>query len=94
MDFVKKLTDNINLILKICSLLAIIFVGYNFFAKQADLEALAMDFKEDKKERRIKYLSGVVFDCKTKYKNETNEFILKTCKDAEIELESLKDKKG
>lgn len=83
MDFVKKLTDNINLILRMCSLVAVIFVGYNFFAKQADL-----------RERRVKYLSGVVFDCKTKYKNETNEFILKTCKDAEIELETLKDKKG
>ena len=86
----KKINELKTAILSVMVLIGLAFTGYDTFAKEADFQEFKAEYQFDKDAERRKELREIIFDCKTKYADSDIEFIIKTCRDAEIELEELK----
>lgn len=87
----KKINELKTAILSVVALIALSFTGYDTFAKEADFQEFKIEYQFDKDAARRKELREIIFECQTKYADSDNEFIIKTCRDAEIELEELKN---
>ena len=86
----KKINELKAAILSIVAIITLSFTGYDTFAKEADFQEFKAEYQFDKDAARRKELREIIFECQTKYADSDNEFIIKTCRDAEIELEELK----
>lgn len=86
----KKINEFKTAVLSIVALIALSFTGYDTFAKEKDFQEFKAEYQFDKDAARRKELREIIFDCQTKYADSDNDFIIKTCRDAEIELEELK----
>ena len=86
----KKINELKTAIFSVMALIALSFTGYDTFAKEADFQEFKAEYQFDKEAARRKELREIVFECQTKYADSDNEFIIKTCRDAEIELDELK----
>jgi len=86
----KKINELKTAILSIVALIALSFTGYDTFAKEADFQEFKAEYQFDKNAARRKELREIIFECKTKYAGTDVEIIIKTCRDAEIELDELK----
>lgn len=94
-----KLTEKLNemkgAVVAIIFFVTLSFTGYGLFAKEADFKAFKAMYEEDKEAARRKELREIIFECKTRYgadyKKAPDEFTVKYCRDAEIELEESKE---
>ena len=86
----KKINELKTAILSVIFIVGLAFTGYDTFAKEADFQEFKAEYQFDKDAARRKELREIIFECQTKYADSDNEFIIKTCRDAEIELDELK----
>jgi len=86
----KKINELKAAILSVMILIGLAFTGYDTFAKEADFQEFKAEYQFDKDAARRKELREIIFECQTKYADSENDFIIKTCRDAEIELEEFK----
>jgi hypothetical protein len=83
-------------VVAVCSTLTGIgFKVYDTFAKENEFKQFVAMYHFDRERERKKELRQIIFECKTRYGADystADELTKQMCRDAEIELESLKDK--
>ena len=90
----KKINELKAAITSVAALIALAFVAHGTYAKEEEFQSFKAEIRFDKEKARRKELREIIFECQTKYANTDNAFIIKACRDAEIELEESNDKGG
>jgi hypothetical protein len=98
-DFWKELDMRLKVIISIAAVISTIGGGaagvHRLYAKEAEFQEFVAMYQFDKKVERKKELRQIIFECKTRYGSDysraPDELTREMCRDAEIELETLKE---